>query len=63
MKTSIRDNLARFCYDGGRVMLAVLVVGTIAKKPFVWMDLVTGIGLTMTSLVFGAIIELIPAKE
>ena len=63
MKTSIRDNIAKFFYDGSKVTLTILVVGTMARKPFVWTDVAGGISVTFVFLLVGAIIELVPGKE
>jgi len=63
MKKNARDNLAKFFYDGARVSLAVLVIGLMARGPFVPFDLLWGILLTLTFMGFGVTIDFIPVKE
>ena len=63
MKKHLRDNLAKFFYDGGRVSLAVLVIGLMARGPFSPFELIYGAVFTLIFLLFGVIIDLIPVKE
>ena len=63
MKTSIRDNLARFFYDTAKLSMGVLVLGVITKRPFPVVDLILGIGLTLIFLGAGVKIELDSERE
>ena len=47
MRKTARDNLSKFFYDGGKITLAVLVVGVIARRPFILSDLVSGAAVTL----------------
>ena len=63
MNKNLRDNLAKFFYDGAKITLAVLVIGLLARPPFVLTDLLTGIFLTLIFLGIAAIIDIVKPKE
>ena len=63
MKKHLRDNLAKFFYDGGRVSLAVLVIGLIARGHASSFELIFGGVFTLIFVLFGVIIDVIPVKE
>ncbi len=57
MKKNTRDNVARFLYDCGKVTFAVLVVGVVARKPFIPVDMVWGLTATLTLFILGIIMD------
>ena len=63
MKKHLRDNLAKFFYDGGRVSLAVLVIGLIARGPVSPFELIFGAVFTLIFLLFDVIIDLLTTKD
>ena len=63
MKKHLRDNLAKFFYDGGRVSLTVLVIGLIARGPFSAFGLLQGIISTLIFIFIGVMIDVIPVEE
>ena len=63
MRKTARDNLSKFFYDGGKITLAVLVVGVIARRPFILSDLVSGAAVTLILVSIGVIIDFVPVKE
>lgn len=63
MKKHLRDNLSKFSYDGGRVSLAVLVIGLMARGPFSYFVLFQGILSTLIFIFFGVMIDLISVEE
>jgi hypothetical protein len=63
MRKNARDNLARFFYDSGKISLAVLVIGVIARQPFVGKDLISGILVTLTLIMIGVIFDHVPEEK
>ena len=63
MRKTARDNLSKFFYDGGKITLAVLVVGVIARRPFILSDLLSGLLFTLIFIVIGVTVDFVPAKE
>lgn len=59
----LRDNLARFFYDVGRVSLTVLVISVIAQRSFQWADVCFGGLFTLTFLVHGVILDLLLVED
>ncbi len=52
------DSVARFFYDGARVSLTVLVIGTLARGGFSNQELLAGALFTVAFLAVGVTIEL-----
>ncbi|MBI3323203.1 MAG: hypothetical protein HYZ95_01915 [Candidatus Omnitrophica bacterium] len=57
MKEKVADNLGKFFYDCGKVSFAVLVIGVLAKKPFLLPEFLLGILVTLSLLGTGVIID------
>ena len=63
MKTNTRDNVAKFFYDCAKLTFAVLVIGVIARKPFVQIEAMWGGAYTMGLFIAGIIIDQLKTKE
>ena len=61
MKKNLRDNLSRFFDDGGRVSLAVLVIGVLARRPLKPDELTAGIVLTLMFTLVGVRVDVMEA--
>ena len=59
----MRDNLAKFFYDCGKLTFAVLVVGGFTRNPFNVRDFWWGVGFTLAILAVGVTIDLVTVKK
>ena len=57
MRQTVADNLGKFFYDCGKVSFAVLVIGVLAKKPFVLFEFILGVLVTLILLGTGVTID------
>jgi hypothetical protein len=54
---NLRDNLAKFFYDCGKLTFAMLVIGGFTRIPFRLGDQILGFAFTLILVVVGIIID------
>ena len=63
MKIETRDNAAKFMYDCGKVCFTILVIGVIVRKPFMFVEFIWGVGMTLGFFFSGFALNELEIKE
>lgn len=63
MKIETRDNVAKFMYDCGKVCFTILVIGVIVRKPFIFVEFIWGVSMTLGFFLAGYALDELEIKE